>query len=687
MPWLAGIEISGSDTRGHDLGDIGLTASKEYIYVRAGASIDEGAVVRFADDFVALELTTGNAETGVFAGVAVHDVALNQYFWAQVRGLAKVLATGSCAAFSNLYTSDVSGYVDDATDDFSISNIYTTEVAGALGGLTSASLIIPVVSTPVSGGGGGGGGGDAEATHADPVLFYANWEDKENIAGDDFADSGIDLMEIASADIRINNGGWTVETESNVSSVVVPEDGTYNVGMHIFLSGAGGRNSPAARISRTRGNAVVYGIVATGSYLRGSGTFAQDSSSIVFSQPWELEEGDKVTVQVIRRASNSLDIDGDQSWIFFEKMFGEVSVTGGGGGSDGVSHLNATGGLVRASAANEGKVAIDRNTLLEYICVERFHYTSKATGDWADIPTRSDLSIVDDRSEVTAVDDDWIYEQVDDQFYAGTIIAPNRVGWVQDVPDNALADSLVTVTDTVHWLGEHEADGSVLALLDTLADNTEYFYVNLHSETIRRLDNDSFVAAGSPLPYYVWLPVRADPRVSHAGFVVDVTEEHHPPPAGPGNFRNIYIDRSLTPPRVWVPHEGGAPDTAPSLTFTHVDSGDADFRGVAYVNPDTSAAGDWYYNRNNHTWRYRSTSSSHFVSISFAELKRVAMDGADAFFNSTDVFLNEVNGRALAAQIIQNAGYDSDKDYYWIQGQCFSEAECLYGGGDEPDSA
>ena len=347
---------------------------------------------------------------------------------------------------------------------------------------------------------------------------------------------------------------------------------------------------------------------------------------------------------------------------FTEPAAAPADSSGGGIG-------DATGGLPAGTADLVGEVRIDRNTLIEYVCVERYNVTAVATGTWADIPDRADLEITPDRADVTVVDGEWVYETDDNAFYAGTVIAPSRLGWVQDNPDDALASSLADTTNTVVWISEHPSDEDVLAILTSITDGEEYFYFNTDSGTIRRLTNSTFTAAGTPIVYYPWLPTRSDPPVANAGYVVDVTRVHHPPPASTANAQNIYIDQSLEVPRLWLPHQRGAPDTAPSLTFTVIASTAAGFRGVHYVNPDPSAALDWYYNRNNHTWRYRPAGQSHFNSVSFTELKNVAMQGGSLYFAANDVFLNEVNGRALAAQIIENGGYNSDgRDYFWIQG-------------------
>ena len=207
-----------------------------------------------------------------------------------------------------------------------------------------------------------------------------------------------------------------------------------------------------------------------------------------------------------------------------------------------------------------------------------------------------------------------------------------------------------------------------------LEDDTEYFYFNVHSQTPRRLTNNTFVAADSPIEYFTWLPVRADPSAPNGGFVVDVSEEHHPPPARLGDT-NIYKDSSSPVPRIWVPTVRALPDTPPSATHTIIAAQISGFRGVLSQRPAININGDWYYSTTSHSWQFRHEGDV-LRNVSFAELKRVAMQGAALFFGANDVFLSEVRNAAQAAQIIENAGHNPDgRNYYWVEGSTFNRLD------------
>ena len=506
---------------------------------------------------------------------------------------------------------------------------------------------------------GGGGGNPVRSSRAEPVAFYANWTDIAAVQADAFADAAANVMAIPAAGIRINQGGFAVETAGGVSEVVFPEAGLYSVSVHAEMGGGGGRTNLEARIRHTRGAVVSYGLTATGGYLRGTATLPNDQSSVVFEQPVQILAGDKITIQVINTADLSLPMSGNQSWIYIRREEGRLTVSGSDGGGVG----DATGGLLAASENLLGEIRVDQNTLIEYACVRRYHYTAAATGTWADIPARADLDIVDDRRAVAAVENRWIYETDDNQFFAGTLIAPNRVDWIHDSPDNALAASLAVGANSVHWFGEHENDAQVLALMTELEDDTEYFYFNVHSQTPRRLTNNTFVAADSPIEYFTWLPVRADPSAPNGGFVVDVSEEHHPPPPDKANRRNLYFDRIGR--KLWIPDVIPAAGTPPEVTANPWTSNDdALFRPAAYVNPDEpQVAGAHYYNRTSHNWRLKR--QGHFYPVTWRE---IAMNTATIADDA--VWLGEVASNRRAAEVLAaTETYDATEEYFFIVGR------------------
>ena len=169
------------------------------------------------------------------------------------------------------------------------------------------------------------------ATQAEPVAFYSSMESKDDVQADGFGDPVADLefMEILNDDIDVNQGGFTVETTDNVSSVIVPFDGLYIVSVHMTFRGSTGRTVPRGRIKRTRGSDVEFGTIGTGGYMRGSGTFGGDIAALDFAQPLVLQADDKITVQVTNQANNEIDLVGAESSFYMLKEEGSLAINDG----------------------------------------------------------------------------------------------------------------------------------------------------------------------------------------------------------------------------------------------------------------------------------------------------------------------------------------------------------------------
>ena len=164
-----------------------------------------------------------------------------------------------------------------------------------------------------------------------PKAFYATLVNKADVQANSFADAAasLEIMEIADADIEINEGGFTVETTSNVSEIVIPLTGLYMLGVHMTFGSAASRTTTRGRFKLTRGADVTYGVIATGGYLRGAGTYSGDIASLDFTQPVNLQAGDKLTVQVINQSDDQLNLAGTESFIWLLKEEGPLSANDG----------------------------------------------------------------------------------------------------------------------------------------------------------------------------------------------------------------------------------------------------------------------------------------------------------------------------------------------------------------------
>ena len=174
--------------------------------------------------------------------------------------------------------------------------------------------------------------------------------------------------------------------------------------------------------------------------------------------------------------------------------------------------IDATGGLPQPTLALVGTVAIDLNTLKLYVCINRPEHTTAQVGTFADIPARDNFEIVFDRTTTAAIVNEFIWSVHGEHFFVGTTVAPGRVEWLGDTADDALAGSLVNSANDVHFLGPQPSDAAALALIPSLLADTEYFYVRAVAgelDTIRRLDNTTYTAAGGVIAHPRWAPIEA----------------------------------------------------------------------------------------------------------------------------------------------------------------------------------
>ena len=187
--------------------------------------------------------------------------------------------------------------------------------------------------------------------------------------------------------------------------------------------------------------------------------------------------------------------------------------------------LSGYGPPPQASIDYEGRRYVNLITDVEEVCRNIPHVASKSTGTFEDID-RDDFEYTEsvERSDGSIdllkppVLGEWLYDEHFDTFYNGVEIAPGRVGWVSDTADDALAGSLGNQGNVVLWYGGAESDAEILVLLHTLPAGSEVFYFNGRETVIRRLQNNTYVAAGDRIDHLIWGPVKADARLADATF-------------------------------------------------------------------------------------------------------------------------------------------------------------------------
>ena len=247
-------------------------------------------------------------------------------------------------------------------------------------------------------------------------------------------------------------------------------------------------------------------------------------------------------------------------------------------------------------------------------------------------------------------------------------------------------DAAVWRALTADTVGSTPADGSGLLMVDwgatNIGDGTPDFarrdsVIGRTSANIPLIlsTNSGEAFQGAKLSYVVATArvdaVAGDAAPAGAGYVYDISETNGgtPPTPTEDNSGSLYFNRDVG--RLFIPTRIPAPDTPASATTTTIAAELTGFRGVLHQNPSVNINGDWYYNRNSHSWRYRASGSS-LQNISFSELKMVAQQGGVDFFGEDDVWLNEVDRLSVAVGILENLGtYDSAKGYYFVINDTF----------------
>ena len=268
--------------------------------------------------------------------------------------------------------------------------------------------------------------------------------------------------------------------------------------------------------------------------------------------------------------------------------------------------LDATAGFPQPGAAYLGRVGRNLRTGEEKICVNLPHVSADGEGDWTEV-TNADLAI-GDKNTVDAVVDEYLYDPVDDHFYAGVDVFAGTPGWVGDTAQDALTEEVTTAGNTVHWLGQHHSDSAALRQITALASNTDYFYYRRSDHTIRKLTLNTYVAPGSVENHYYWVHTYGNLLGTYitpdaSGDLRDPTEKDwHEFRMAFDGLQQYRVVRELHP------SHGASADFS---LYTH-----PHFKGVwgrdnQIQNP---VEGDYYYNHSTGHWR-----EYNFVLADFRE--------------------------------------------------------------------
>jgi hypothetical protein len=123
---------------------------KQYVYVKASATIGQYDVVTFDETYVTTvaPVSTSNDARGDKLGVAPAAIASASYGWVQIYGPTTFKTASACAANVELTTTGTGGTLDDATtaslivaDGIFVTTAHSASVAAAAAGILNFPMV------------------------------------------------------------------------------------------------------------------------------------------------------------------------------------------------------------------------------------------------------------------------------------------------------------------------------------------------------------------------------------------------------------------------------------------------------------------------------------------------------------------------------------------------------------------
>ena len=263
------------------------------------------------------------------------------------------------------------------------------------------------------------------------------------------------------------------------------------------------------------------------------------------------------------------------------------------------------------SAAYSGRTWIDDHNDRAYVCRNRQEVSAVLGGGFADADTtRAGIEIAENLADLDdpATNSDYAYTYSDNKWWKGTTVAGTDV-WRETQPTTALSGRL-TLTQgwTTVWLGQHRWDYNAREQLpqSALPADTDYYFYNFRTVTIRKFNRNSYVATGQVSDHWQWESLVA------TAAEIDIIE------ARDGNLPALSYD-GTDDRQIAIANDGIhfvqlIPEAASAATAgswaAYVYSNTNPYRryiGVIAEDPASSTVGDFFYSTTRRRWRiYRS---------------------------------------------------------------------------------
>ena len=264
------------------------------------------------------------------------------------------------------------------------------------------------------------------------------------------------------------------------------------------------------------------------------------------------------------------------------------------------------------SAVYSARTWIDDHDDRAYVCRNRQEVSAVLGGGFADFNTSAEgVEIAENLADLDdpASTSDYAYTYSDNKWWKGTTVGSADV-WRETPPAEALSASLTTTQGwATVWLGRHRWDYNARQQLpqSALPANTDYYFFNSRTVTIRKFNRASYVATGTVLDHWQWEPLTATAAEID---IIEARDGNLPPLANDGtDDRQIAVANDGIHFVQLIPEAATAATTGAWASYAYSTSSPARaYIGVlAQDDPSGSVVGDFYYNSTWHRWRiYRS---------------------------------------------------------------------------------
>ena len=260
------------------------------------------------------------------------------------------------------------------------------------------------------------------------------------------------------------------------------------------------------------------------------------------------------------------------------------------------------------SVAYSGRTWIDDHNDRAYVCRNRQEVSSAVGGLWADADTTTagvevaeNLGDLDDSASVN----DYAYTYADNKWWRGAVHNSQKV-WRETQPTTALSGVLtLTPNWNTVWLGQHRWDFNATQQLphSALPANTDYYFYNNRTVTIRKFNRADYSAAGTVLDHWQWEPLVATAAEID---IIEARDGNLPPLANDGtDDRQIAVANDGLHFVRLVPEAATAATvgTWTSYVFSKSNPTRTYIGVVSTDDPPSGTVGDFYYNSTFHRWR------------------------------------------------------------------------------------